>query len=68
LSCSSETLENWIQLEEKHCLNLTQLDGTLDPALEIKCWEFLQVRISLLMKQYPASPENTVRLLILFEN
>lgn len=47
-------------MEEKHCLNLTQLDGTLDPKLEIKCWEFLQVRISLLMKQYPELSENTV--------
>lgn len=65
-SCSSETLEDWIQLEEKQCLNLTQLESTLEPALEIKCWEFLQVRISLLIKQYPASPENTVRL-TLFE-
>lgn len=58
--CSPETLDDWIQMEEKHCLNLTQLDGTLDPILEIKCWEFLQVRISLLMKQYPELSENTV--------
>lgn len=62
-SCSSETLDDWIQMEEKHCLNLTQLDGTLDPALETKCWEFLQVRISLLVKQYPAPSEKAVSLI-----
>lgn len=47
-------------MEEKLCLNLTQLDGTLDPAIEIKCWKFLQVRINLLIKQYPTPSENTV--------
>jgi len=62
-SCSSETLDDWIQMEEKHCLNLTLLDGTLDPALETKCWEFLQVRINLLVKQYPAPSEKVVSLI-----
>lgn len=55
-------------MEEKLCLNLTQLDGTLDPKLEIKCWEFLQVRISLLMKQYPELSENTVCLVYFILN
>lgn len=59
--CYLETLENWIQLEEKHCLNLMQLDATLEPTLEMKCWKFLQVRINLLMRQYPTLSENMVR-------
>lgn len=63
ISCSPETLDDWIQMEEKHCLNLTLLDGTLDPALETKCWEFLQVRINLLIKQYPAPTEKAVSLI-----
>ncbi|KAF0774017.1 histone-lysine N-methyltransferase setd3-like isoform X1 [Aphis craccivora] len=53
-----ETLKDWIQMEENLCLNLTLVDGTLDPALETKCWEFLQVRINLLIKQYPTPSEN----------
>ncbi|KAE9545321.1 hypothetical protein AGLY_000864 [Aphis glycines] len=58
ISCLSETLKDWIQMEENLCLNLTLVDGTLDPALETKCWEFLQVRINLLIKQYPTPSEN----------
>jgi len=57
-----KTLDDWIQMEEKLCLNLTLLDGTLDPVLETKCWEFLQVRINLLIKQYPAPSENVENL------
>ncbi|XP_050540715.1 actin-histidine N-methyltransferase-like isoform X2 [Daktulosphaira vitifoliae] len=50
-----KTLEEWNKFEEKRCLDLMLIDGlgSLDKAFDIKCWQFFQVRLSLLMKQYP---------------
>ncbi|VVC34513.1 SET domain,Rubisco LSMT, substrate-binding domain [Cinara cedri] len=57
-----KTLEDWIGMEEKHCLNLMDSSVTLEPVLEKKCWEFLQVRINLLIKQYPPPPDKNAKL------
>lgn len=59
---NEEQLNHWLA-PEKVGSDLLYLDCALDTALEIKTWNFLKMRLTLLLKAFPTNLEDDVKLL-----
>lgn len=59
---NEEQLKHWLA-PEKVASDLLYLDCALDTTLEIKTWNFLKMRLTLLLKAFPTSLEDDINLL-----
>lgn len=59
---NEDQLKHWLA-PDKVAGDLLYLDCALDTALEIKTWTFLKMRLTLLLKAFPTSLEDDVKLL-----
>lgn len=59
---NEEQLNHWLAPDKQHT-DLLYLDCALDTALEIKTWNFLKMRLTLLLKAFPTTHDDDVNLL-----
>lgn len=63
---NEEQLNHWLA-PEKTAADLLYLDCALDTELEIKTWNFLKMRLTLLLKAFPTTLEDDINLLELHQ-